>query len=64
MIRSDRPDERWVVVRKRILLQTEQYLALCLRRPELAVVIPVIPAGRGRFPPSLAEHFWAQVLDV
>lgn len=49
------------MVRKRILLQTEQYLALCLRRLELAVVIPVIPVGKGCFPPSLAEHFWTQV---
>ena len=55
-------DEQWVVVRKRILLQTEQYVALCMRRPELAVVIPVIPVGKGRFPPSLSEHFWSEVL--
>ena len=34
-----------------------------LPRPELAVRIPIIPVGRGRFPRSLTIAFWEPVLS-
>ena len=49
--------------RKRLIAETSTYITECLRHPELAVRIPVIVAGSGRFPPSLAESFWRSVLE-
>ena len=62
MSSARRNEDRWLAIRHRILAETEQYISVCLQRPELAEVIPVIPAGSGRFPPGLAQHFWQRVL--
>lgn len=49
--------------RRRVVAETSAFLTYCLAHPELAVRIATIPAGRGRFPRSLAEAFWAPVLN-
>jgi hypothetical protein len=49
-------------MRERILEETSVYITECLRRPELAVRIPIIRCGTGSFPPSLARAFWDRVL--
>jgi len=55
--------ETYEEMRARLIAETSNYLTECLRHPELAVRIPTIQAGRGRFPPSLAVAFWARVLS-
>lgn len=49
-------------MRQRIIAETSAYLTECLRHPELAVHIPMIPADGSRFPPSFAMSFWDPVL--
>jgi hypothetical protein len=49
-------------MRKRIVAETSAYLTECLRHPELAVHIPMVPADSGRFPPSFSMSFWDPVL--
>lgn len=56
------PTETLDEIRRRIIEETSAYLTLCMERPELAVHIPVIQAGHGRFPPSMSEAFWNPVL--
>lgn len=56
-------DESWKQMHRRMIQETEQYLSECLRHPELAVRIPAIPAGSGRFPRSMTTAFWSKVLD-
>jgi hypothetical protein len=58
-----RPRETLEQMRQRLIAETSAYISVCLRHPELAVRIPTIPAGRGRFPPSLSEAFWEPVLS-
>lgn len=55
-------DESWEEMRDRIVRETSDFLTECMRHPELAVRIPMIPAGSGRFPPSLTVSFWAPIL--
>jgi hypothetical protein len=55
--------ETWEQMRARVVAETSEYITECLRHPELAVRIPVIPAGTGRFPPSLTQSFWEPVLS-
>ena len=55
-------DESWDEFRVRLIAETSTYLTEALRHPELAVRIPMIPAGTGRFPPSLTRAFWEPVL--
>ncbi len=50
-------------MRLRIVAETSAYLTECLRHPELAVRIPIIPAGSGRFPKSLTPAFWDPILE-
>lgn len=57
-----RRNESWEEQRARLIHETSAYLTECLRHPELAVRIPIIPAGSGRFPPSLTTAFWEPVL--
>jgi len=57
-----RRDESFEQLRARILAETSAYLTECLRHPELAVRIPIIPAGTGRFPASLIHSFWDAIL--
>lgn len=58
----DRDYETWEELRARLVAETSAYLTEALRHPELAVRIPMIPAGSGRFPPSLARAFWEPLL--
>lgn len=62
LLKADRRLETLEQMRKRLLEETSAYLTLCLQRPELVVRIPIIPAGKGRFPPSLTETFWNPIL--
>jgi hypothetical protein len=57
--RSDTHEE----MRLRLLAETSAYVTECLRHPELAVRIPVVLAGRAKFPPSLTVAFWEPVLN-
>ena len=54
--------ETYEEMRARLVAETSTYLTECMRHPELAVRIPVIQAGRGRFPPSLTPAFWDSIL--
>jgi hypothetical protein len=49
-------------MRQRMNAETSVYLTECLRHPELAVHIPMIPASGSRFPPSFSLSFWNPVL--
>jgi len=60
--RSPAVVDLWKELRRRMLEETSQFLTECLEHPELAVVIPTIPAGKGGFPAIWAEHFWNNVL--
>lgn len=57
-----RSADRFEQVRERLVAETSAWLTYHLEHPELAVRIPVIPAGSGRFPPSLTDAFWGPVL--
>ena len=61
--RWQRRDETYEETRARMLVETSVYLTECLRHPEFAVRIPIIPVGRGSFPPSLTVAFWEPVLN-
>ncbi|TWT42030.1 hypothetical protein RAS1_31570 [Phycisphaerae bacterium RAS1] len=63
LLRFKRSQEEWDELRARMLAETELFITECLRHPELAVRIPVIQSGRGKFPPSMAEAFWEPVLN-
>lgn len=54
--------ESWEEMRVRLVAETSLFLTEALQHPELAVRIPMIPAGSGRFPPSLTRAFWEQLL--
>ncbi len=60
--RQPRRHETWEELRARLIEETSLYLTEALRHPEFAVRIPVIEAGRGQFPPSLARAFWEPLL--
>lgn len=47
----------------RIVAETSAYITECLRHPELAVRIPVVPAARAQFPRSLTFAFWEPILN-
>lgn len=55
--------ESYEELRARMLDETAAFLTVCLRHPELAVRIPVIPAGKGRFPPSFSAAFWEPIFS-
>ena len=57
-----RRDESYEQLRVRMITETSAFLSECLRHPELAVRIPMIPADSSRFPPSFAMSFWDPVL--
>jgi hypothetical protein len=57
--RAETPEE----TRQRLIDETSAFLTACLEHPELAVRIPVIRAGTGRFPPSLTIAFWEPILS-
>ncbi|MFQ5805287.1 MAG: hypothetical protein ACE5I3_02425 [Phycisphaerae bacterium] len=55
-------DESHEQMRARLVAETSAYLTECLKHPELAVRIPMIPADSDRFPPSFSMSFWDPVL--
>lgn len=57
-----RRDDSYEQMRLRMLAETSAFLSECLRHPELAVRIPMIPADGDRFPPSFTMSFWDPVL--
>ncbi len=57
-----RRKETWEQARRRLIADTSRFLSERLERPELAVSIPAIPVGTGRFPKSMAGEFWRSVL--
>jgi len=61
-LRHDPRELSYDELRERMIAETSDYLTLCLRRPELAVQIPMIPVETGRFPPSLSRSFWRGIL--
>jgi hypothetical protein len=58
-----RRTETFEEMRVRLIAETSAFISECLQHPELAVRIPIIPAGRGQFPPSLTMTFWEPVLN-
>jgi hypothetical protein len=54
--------ESWDELRARMVAETSAFLTEALRHPALIVRIPTIPAGSGRFPPSLTTAFWDPIL--
>lgn len=62
ILRLFKREESMEEIRQRILAETSAYITECLRHPEYAVNIPVIPAGTGSFPPSFAAAFWDSIL--
>lgn len=60
-LRKDR-DELYQELCARIIAETSAYLTECMRHPELAARIPMVPADSGRFPPSFAMSFWNSLL--
>ena len=55
-------DESFEQMRVRMIAETSAFLSECLRHPELAVRIPMIPADSERYPPSFSMSFWDPVL--
>ncbi len=58
----NRRKETWKQARRRLIAEASQFLCERLERPELAVAIPAIPAGAGRFPKSMTGAFRRRVL--
>jgi hypothetical protein len=54
--------ETWEQTRRRLVAETSHFLTEGLDRPELAVSIPAIPAGSGKFPRSMSGAFWRRAL--
>jgi len=54
--------ESYEEMRARMIAETSAFLTECLRHPELTVRIPIIPANGERFPPSLTQAFWDDIL--
>ncbi|MBN1489712.1 MAG: hypothetical protein JXA69_07325 [Phycisphaerae bacterium] len=63
MIARRRAPEDFEAMRRRILGETEAYLADALRHPEDFVRIPRHRVGSGWFPPQFAAAFWNRVLS-
>ena len=54
--------ESSLLLRVRLLRETELFLEEGLKRSEAYPRIPAIPVGSGSFTRGLAEAFWSQVL--
>ena len=55
-------NESYEAKRRRMIAETSAYVSECLKHPELAPHIPVIPTGSGKFPPSMTSAFWDSIL--
>ncbi len=63
MVRLSRASlESWVMIRRRMLRETEAFLDDALRHPERQIVIPAVRDGEAEFTPAFAGLFWSQVL--
>ena len=58
----DKRAETYEEMRQRLIAETSAYITECLLHPEYAARIPVVQAGKGRFPPSFAASFWEGLL--
>ncbi len=54
--------QTWVVMRARMIRETEVFLEDALRHPERYRRIPAVPVGRASFPRGFPDAFWSQVL--
>lgn len=54
--------ENYEEMRSRLIAETSAFITECLMHPEYAARIPVVQAGKGRFPPSFAASFWDALL--
>lgn len=62
--KSRKPDdETYAELRARIVAETSTFISECLKHPELAVHIPMIPVENQRFPRSFAVAFWGPILS-
>lgn len=55
--------ESYEQMRTRLIAETSTWLTECLQHPERITRIPMIEAGRGRFPPSMTHAFWDDLLE-
>lgn len=56
--------ESWIVIRARMLRETEVFIEEALRRPEQQIRIPTLKVGSGTFSRTFAQMFWSQVLGA
>jgi len=54
--------EDWETIRRRMLRETEEYLAEGLEHPERRIRIPAHPVGCGSFSRAFSIAFWKSVL--
>ena len=56
--------ETWLLIRARMIRETQEYIEGGLRHPERWVRIPAVPVGKGSFARGFAQVFWSQVLGT
>jgi hypothetical protein len=56
--------ESWVMIRRRMLRETEAFLDDALGHPERQIRIPVIRVGQAEFARGFAHLFWSQVFGT
>ena len=63
MVRLTRASlQSWVMIRRRMLQETEAFIQDALQHPERQIVIPTVRDGEAEFTPLFAGLFWSQVL--
>lgn len=63
MVRLTRTsNENWLVLRRRMIAETESFLEDGLRHPQRCFVIPTKEVGKGGWSVAFASVFWSQVL--
>jgi len=56
--------ETWVMIRRRMLQETEAFLEDAMQHPERQVAIPAVRVGEAEFNRTFAHLFWSQVLGA
>jgi len=56
--------ESWVMIRRRMLRETEAFLDDALHHPERQIAIPVVRVGEAEFTHGFACLFWSQILGT
>ena len=56
--------ESWVMIRRRMLRETEAFLDDALRHPQRHIAIPVVRVGQAEFTRGFACLFWSQILET